>query len=153
MYKLWITFAAVDNLWIKEKPYNHYSYRVFQLVLSASNSRATRSACSWTHNARALTTCWIWSRIHAELRWSKTQTSTQYTGISQAASPWSGHCVYTSALQFTQIHGATGRNRTGTPLQREILSLLCLPISPQSLNFGAISVSRTQHQRIMSPLL
>ena len=28
--------------------------------------------------------------------------------------------------------GATGRNRTGTPLQREILSLLCLPISPQS---------------------
>jgi hypothetical protein len=26
--------------------------------------------------------------------------------------------------------GARGRNRTGTPIRREILSLLCLPISP-----------------------
>ena len=36
-------------------------------------------------------------------------------------------------LSYGQIVlGATGRNRTGTPVQREILSLLCLPISPQS---------------------
>ncbi len=32
---------------------------------------------------------------------------------------------------FTKL-GATGRNRTGTPLQRQILSLLWLPITPQS---------------------
>jgi len=32
----------------------------------------------------------------------------------------------------SRVYGATGRNRTGTPVQREILSLLCLPISPQS---------------------
>ena len=40
-------------------------------------------------------------------------------------------------------------------LLREILSLLCLPISPQSLIVmsGGPYVTRTRNQRIMSPLL
>ena len=38
-------------------------------------------------------------------------------------------------------------------VKREILSLLCLPISPQSRYSGGPPVSRTRHQRIMSPLL
>ena len=37
-------------------------------------------------------------------------------------------------------------------LKREILSLLCLPIPPSEL-VGGTSQSRTEHQRIMSPLL
>ena len=32
-----------------------------------------------------------------------------------------------------ELHGARGRNRTGTLKEREILSLLCLPISPPGL--------------------
>ena len=43
------------------------------------------------------------------------------------------------------------------PFKREILSLLCLPISPSGqliyTVFGGPPVSRTRHQRIMSPLL
>ena len=40
----------------------------------------------------------------------------------------------TSATITTHPHlytfGARGRTRTGTPIKREILSLLCLPVSP-----------------------
>ena len=35
-------------------------------------------------------------------------------------------------LDHSRIFGASGRNRTGMP-KREILSLLCIPISPHSL--------------------
>ena len=44
--------------------------------------------------------------------------------------------LYPTELQ-RYIFGATGQNRTGTPLWRQILSLLRLPITSQSLILGS----------------
>ena len=50
--------------------------------------------------------------------------------------------------------GARGRNRTGTPIRREILSLLCLPISPPGRMEGVhqIAVRILTLTEIISPI-
>ena len=45
--------------------------------------------------------------------------------------------------------GARSRSRTGTPIRREILSLLCLPISPPGRIVGLHQIA----VRILSPYL
>ena len=51
-------------------------------------------------------------------------------GIEPSALAWKARVLplYEPRINF----GATGQNRTGTPLWNQILSLTCLPISPQS---------------------
>ena len=41
-----------------------------------------------------------------------------------------GWMLVSTIAESVSVTGARGRNRTGTPIRREILSLLCLPISP-----------------------
>jgi len=71
----------------KEKPYNLAGYRAFQSITSASHRMITRSRSSWTQCARALTACCIGPRFWLDCGGLRPMTSTQYTRISQAASP------------------------------------------------------------------
>ena len=164
MYKLWITFGAVDNLWIRENP---TTTRVIGFLSTRLGWSPASPPCVSTqlsdqyplnrvsHLTYSYATHSINYRMQAPtvyIQWSTPRLYLPLGSIWFAVqdAPSSGSSLSVQSLQYS---GATGRNRTGTPLQREILSLLCLPISPQSQNFGALSVSRTQHQRIMSPLL
>ena len=57
-------------------------------------------------------------------------------------------------LSYSEIVVPVAGIEPARPFEREILSLLCLPISPYGQNVnGASQGTRTPNQRIMSPLL
>ena len=65
-------------------------------------------------------------------QWSMTRPSVfLYGRTARERSEFYGLKVRCFTLKLQSQFGATGQNRTGKP-KRQILSLLCLPISPQS---------------------